>query len=137
MQDLISHQRTARASQDVVWIDRRRPRTVVLVDDNRRRVFKRAFASQLLALRAESAVGSQSDLAAAVPTSAATYARWEDMEDERMPDVYELSRLVAILTPDDPDPLLSPKELTPREREMARRLARARRRGLDQALGGA
>ena len=123
-------------SHNVVWIAGRPLPTVVGVDDDQRRAFKRAFASTLLALRAESGRGSQAEIAKVAGTSAATYARWESMDDERLPDVFQLRQLVQVLTPDDADQLLNPQELSPREREMARRLARARRRGVDQARSG-
>jgi hypothetical protein len=107
--------------------------TVTGVEDDQRRAFKRAFASTLWALRAQSGIGTQGEAAALAGTSSATYARWEDIDDVRLPDAFQLSRVVARFTPDDPDQLLNPKDLSPREAELARRLSRARKRGVDQA----
>jgi DNA-binding XRE family transcriptional regulator len=120
--------------QSVSWIGRRALDNVIVVDDDRRAAFKRAFASTLLGLRADRRVGSQRDFAKVIGTSEATYRRWENMDDPNMPDAWELSRLVAELHV-EPDELVNPADLSPREREMARRLARGIRRGRARGAG--
>lgn len=124
-----------RQRQSLRWSRRAPVRTVFLVEEDTRTAFKRAFASTLLGLRAERSGGSQKDMALSVGTSEATYARWEKLTDPAMPDAFELSKLIECLQIEDPNELLAPTELSPRERELARRLARGSKRGRDQAPG--
>lgn len=124
---------TDRMRQNVVWLPPRRMLTVLSVDDQRR-TYKRAFAAQLLMLRAESQVGSQADAAKIASTSEATYRRWEDGEKTHLPDAWQITKLCERFGV-DLDRLVHPEELNGRETELARKAARAAGRGVHRAAG--
>lgn len=119
--------------QTLLWLPAAAMHTVLSVDDQAR-AFKRAFASALLVLRAESGRGSQKAVAADVPTSEATYRRWENPNDAYLPDVWQVRRLCELFGCEPAD-LVNPEPLTAREVQLARRAGRAARRGVDRARG--
>lgn len=114
----------------LLWSPIEQAHTVLLVDE-RRGAYKRAFAATLLGARAGH--GSQRRLAKLAGTSEATYRRWEDPDAESLPDVFQVT-LIAEHVGCDPGDLVSPRELTPREWELTRRSARATARALTQEL---
>lgn len=125
--------------QNVRWLSGRPAPTLTLVDDQKA-AFKRTFASSLLMMRAsvqaaaplkERAKWSQKALAPRVIASEATYRRWENPEDERFPDAYQLNRLCDELGC-EPDDLVRPEPLSPREIALARAVTRGRKKGLTQ-----
>jgi transcriptional regulator with XRE-family HTH domain len=59
--------------------------------------FKLAFATTLVGLRAERAIGSQAQLARLVGVSQTTVQRWEDTQRPHMPNTWELRRLAEVL----------------------------------------
>lgn len=126
MQEGILASVLARQGQTLQWL-RVLPSPIVAGVDDQRREFKRTFASALLALRVEADAGTQASLAPRVATSVATYRRWEDPDWPNLPDAFQLNRLCEILGC-EPDELVRPAALTPRERELIRRVGRGRRR---------
>jgi hypothetical protein len=100
--------------------------------DDQVRAFKRALAANLLVLRVEAGVGSQKAVAALIPTSEATYRRWENPDDPHLPDAWQVNRLCEILSC-EPTDLIRPEPLSEREVQLARRATRAARAGVDQA----
>lgn len=123
------------AVQNLLWSVSRHGGTVLLVDEQRR-AYKRAFAATLLGARAGH--GSQRTLAKIAETSEATYRRWEDPDHESLPDAWQVA-LIAKHVGEPPGALICPEELSPREWELTRRSARATARALTQSLrdGGA
>ncbi len=86
--------------------------------------FKLAFATTLVGLRAERAIGSLAQLARLVGVSQTTVQRWEDTQRPHMPSTWELRRLAEVLGVEASE-LIYPAELNDRERQLARRAARA------------
>jgi DNA-binding transcriptional regulator YiaG len=120
--------------QNVRWLAPLPDRTVLTVDDQPR-AFKRAFAAALVALRAESGIGSQTVIAKLIPTSEATYRRWEALDEPHMPDAWQVKRLCEVLEC-EPAELIRPEPLSERERQLARRVARGATRGSRRAIEG-
>lgn len=114
--------------QDRLWLPGLALPTVLSVEDAADD-YKRAFASVLVVLRAESGLGSQGTVAAMVPTSEATYRRWESLEHQALPDAREVARLCELFEC-EPDDLIHPEPLNAREVQLARRVARASKRGV-------
>jgi hypothetical protein len=119
-----------------LWM-RSYPFPTVLPMDDRSADYKRAFAATLVTMRAERAVGSQAELGRRLGLSEATVQRWEDPNKPHLPDAWEVRRLAEVLGVEIGE-LLYPQALTERERQLARRAARAVRIGLDQGprVGG-
>lgn len=117
----------ARQRQNVRWIAREQIPTVLLVDDQRGE-YKRAFAATLVGMRAEAGISSQDVIARSVGVSAATYRRWEALDRPNLPNAWEISELCRVLDV-EPDELVRPQRMSERERQLARRALRASRRG--------
>lgn len=130
MQEVILALASEQVRQNLLWPLPARGLTVLLMDE-RRPTYKRAFAATLLGARAGH--GSQRRLAEVAGTSEATYRRWEDPDHESLPDAYQVA-LIAEHVNMDPADLIVPKELSPREWELTRRSARATARALTQEL---
>lgn len=109
------------------------PAPSVLSVDEDRRAYKRAFASTLLAMR--EGHGSQAAFAKIAETSEATYRRWENPEEDYLPDAWEIARICDHVGRDASD-LVFPKELSPREWALTKRAARASARGTARGLKG-
>lgn len=99
--------------------------------DDQRGAFKRNFASTLLGWRADAQIGSQAELAKKVGVSEATARRWESLTEPHLPDAWELHELCRVLGC-EPDDLVNPSEMSSRERQLARRVARGARRAIGQ-----
>ena len=119
--------------QTLLWLPPAPVPTVASVDDQER-AFKRALAANLLVLRVEAGVGSQKTVAALIPTSEATYRRWENPDDPYLPDAWQVNRLCEVLGCEPVD-LIRPEPLSEREVQLARRATRAARAGVHQARG--
>lgn len=116
--------------QRLLWSAPALGRTVMLVDEQRR-AYKRAFAATLLGARV--GFGSQRKLAGIAATSEATYRRWEDPEHDSLPDAWQVA-LIAKHVGATADTLVFPEELSVREWELTRRSARATARALTRSL---
>lgn len=109
--------------------------TVLHVDDQEGS-FKQAFAATLVGLRAEKRIGPQAELGRLAGVSEWTVQRWEDPRKPHLPNAWELRRLAEALGVETGE-LLYPQELSERERQLARRAARAVRSATTpQAAGG-
>jgi DNA-binding XRE family transcriptional regulator len=120
-----------------LWTQGRAFPTVLGMDDQSAD-YKRAFAATLVTLRAERAIGSQTVLGQLVGVSEATVQRWEAPTKPHLPDTWQLRRLAEVLGVEIGE-LVYPQELTERERQWARRAARAVRTAVEEpsrAAGG-
>lgn len=118
--------------QSLLWSLPRHGSTVLLMDEQRR-AYKRAFSATLLGARAGH--GSQRKMAMIAGTSEATYRRWEDPDHDSLPDAWQvasIARRVGV----NPSTLIFPEELSPREWELTRRSARATARAMTRSLQG-
>lgn len=125
----------AAVRQNRLWLPDLATPTISPVADSQARVFKRVFAAALTVLRAEAEL-TQEELAVRVGVSEPTVRRWEslaDRDESILPDAWDLNKLCDALDC-EPDALIRPSPPTARELELARRLARAARRGGRRAL---
>ncbi len=104
---------------------------MLLVEDDQQRAYKRAFAATLVGKR--TGLGSQKAMAKIAKTSEATYRRWEDPDENGLPDAYEIALLSEFFAC-DPNDLVKPEELSPREWALTKRAAKAAARGLAKGL---
>lgn len=111
----------ARDRQNMLWLRPIRLSTVTLAMDDQRREFAASLAGVIMERRAALGIGSQAELGRLVGVSEATVGRWERLIG--LPNAWELRELCRILEV-EPDELLHPQPLTPREREVLRRAGR-------------
>jgi transcriptional regulator with XRE-family HTH domain len=97
--------------------------------DDQRREYAASLAGVIMERRAALGIGSQAELARLVGVSEATAGRWE--RQTHLPNAWELRRLCEVLEV-DPDELLHPQPLTPRERQELRRAGRQVRKSVDR-----
>jgi hypothetical protein len=133
------HDYNATVSPISLWMPIRVLPTVLPMEEARND-YKHAFAATVVSLRAEKQISSQAALGTLVGVSDATVQRWEDPHQPHLPNAWELRRLAEALGVEAGD-LLYPQPFTERERQLARRAARAsgreRRRGCARRrLGG-
>lgn len=98
--------------------------------DDKQHEYKRALAATLVGKRVGH--GSQKSAGQYAGTSEATYRRWEDPDQPHMPDAWQIMKL-AELFECEPNEILEPEALNPREWPLTRRAAKAAARGATRA----